>query len=84
MPNFLFAAAGVALFERGRRGPGMVLAGISNLYTAALIAAWGWESLILRIPSHPTLHYSPTDLVLGSCERAVVVPCEQGSAGRRQ
>ena len=63
----------------------MVLAGISSLYTAALIAAWGIGILVLlRIPSHRTLHCSATHLVLRSCERAVVVPCEQGSAGRRQ
>ena len=55
MPNFLFAAAGMALFERRRRGPGMVLAGISNLYTAALIAAWG-IGILYFFASRATAH----------------------------
>ena len=84
MPGLLFVAPAAALIEQGRRGPAMVLAGISNLYTAALVAAWGSESCTSCIPSHRTLHYSAAHLVLRSRERAMVVPCEQGSAGRRQ
>jgi hypothetical protein len=41
MPGLLIAAPAAALSERGRQGPAMVLAGLSSLYTATLIAAWG-------------------------------------------
>ncbi len=55
IPGLLFAAPGSALFERGRQGPAMVLAGISSLYTAALIAAWGIGILHL-FASRATAH----------------------------
>jgi len=41
MPSVLFAAPAAALSERGKHGVATVLAGVSSLYTAALIAGWG-------------------------------------------
>ena len=41
MPSLLLAAPAFALFERGKQGVGAVLAGVSSLYTSALIAVWG-------------------------------------------
>ena len=41
MPGMLFAVPAAALEEKGRRGLATLLAGLSSLYTSALIAAWG-------------------------------------------
>lgn len=41
MPSLLFAAPAAALAERGKQGVATVLAGVSSLDTAALIAVWG-------------------------------------------
>ena len=55
MPGLLFVAPAAALIEQGRRGPAMVLAGISNLYTAALVAAWG-IGILYFFASRATAH----------------------------
>lgn len=41
MPSLLFDVPAATLFERGKQGVATVLAGVSNLYTAGLIAVWG-------------------------------------------
>ena len=66
-PPFRRARGG---FERSRQGPAMVLAGISSLYTAALIAAWESESCTSSHPEPPhtpLFRYSsgPTELRAG-------------------
>ena len=54
MPNFLFAAAGVALFERGRRGAWDGAGGHLQSLHSSIDRGLGNRNLVLlRIPSHP-------------------------------